>query len=142
MGIFGNKTKDKDKENKETSNTEKKLSAGKMKKEETPKAKEVSKPRKITLEDNSSVIKRPRITEKAALLSDNNVYTFEIAQGASKYEVRDAIKAIYKVTPIKVNIVNRKPRHSISRSRGRDVMEHGLRKAYVYLKDGDRIELV
>ena len=140
MRIFGKKQKEK--ENKKVSNTEKELSNGKVKKEEASKAKEVSKPRRVTLEDNSSVIKRPRITEKAALLSDNNVYTFEIAQGASKYEVRDAIKAIYNVTPIKVNIVNRKPRHSISRSRGRDVMEHGLRKAYVYLKDGDRIELV
>ena len=128
MGIFGKK----DEEKKETA------------KVETPKIekKEVKKPTKVTIADTSAVIKRPRITEKAALLSDNGVYTFEVTKGATKYEVRDAIKAIYKVTPVKVNIVNQKPRHSMSRSRGRDVMEHGLRKAYVYLKDGDRIELV
>lgn len=90
----------------------------------------------------SAVIVKPRITEKAAVLSDNNVYTFEVKKGATKFEVRDAIKALYNVTPIRVNIVNKQARHSMSRSRGRDVMESGLRKAYVYLKKGDRIELV
>jgi large subunit ribosomal protein L23 len=90
----------------------------------------------------SAVIVKPRITEKAALLTDKNVYTFEIKKGASKYDVRDAIKALYKVTPVKVHIVNKQPRHSMSRMRGRDMMENGLRKAYVYLKKGDRIELV
>ncbi len=90
----------------------------------------------------SAVILKPRITEKTALLGDKNVYTFEIKKNASKYDVRDAIKALYKVTPERIHIVNKQPRHSMSRMRGRDMMEHGLRKAYVYLKKGDRIELV
>ncbi len=89
-----------------------------------------------------SVIVRPRITEKAALLGEKNVYSFEVTKGATKFEVRDAVKALYKVTPVKVNIVHMRPRHYMSRSRGRDMMEHGLQKAYVYLKKGDRIELV
>ena len=89
-----------------------------------------------------AVIVQPRITDEAALHTDKNVYTFEIKKGASKYDVRDAIKALYKVTPVKVHIVNKQPRHSMSRMRGRDMMENGLRKAYVYLKKGDRIELV
>lgn len=90
----------------------------------------------------ASVILKPRITEKAAILSDKNVYVFEVKKGATKFEVRDAIKALYNVTPVRVNIVNKQPRHSMSRMRGRDIMEHGMRKAYVYLKKGDRIELV
>lgn len=85
---------------------------------------------------------KPRITEKAAILGESNVYTFEIKKGVTKFEVRDAIKALYNVTPVRINIVNKQPRHFMSRSRGRDMMEHGLRKAYVYLKEGDRIELV
>lgn len=89
-----------------------------------------------------TVILRPRITEKAALLGERNVYAFEIRKGATKYEVRDAVKALYKVTPERIRIVNKQPRHFMSRSRGRDMMEGGLRKAYVYLKEGDRIELV
>lgn len=97
---------------------------------------------KVSLHDTEAVIKRPRITEKAALMSEKNVYTFEVRKGATKHEVRDAVKAIYRVTPIKVHIVNKKPRHFMSRARGRSVMERGQRKAYVYLKEGDRIELV
>lgn len=89
-----------------------------------------------------SVLVKPYITEKAALLTDKNVYVFEIKKGATKYDVRDAVKELYKVTPVSIRIVNRQPRHFMSRMRGRDVMVHGLRKAYVYLKKGDRIELV
>lgn len=92
--------------------------------------------------DITTVIIKPRITEKAALMLDKNVYTFEVKKGATKHAVRDAIKALYNVTPIAVHIVNKQPRHSMSRARGRDMMEHGLRKAYVYLKKGDRIDLV
>jgi large subunit ribosomal protein L23 len=99
-------------------------------------------PSRINTTSVTSVIIKPRITEKAALLSDKNVYTFEIKKGATKFEVRDAIKALYNVTPVRVHIVNKQPRHSMSRARGRDMMENGLRKAYVYLKKGDRIELV
>lgn len=105
-------------------------------KKTTPKT--VSAP----LTSRTAVIVKPRITEKAAILSDKNVYTFEVRKGATKFEVRDAIKALYNVSPVKVNIVTQQPRHTMSRSRGRDMMVHGMRKAYVYLKKGDRIELV
>jgi large subunit ribosomal protein L23 len=123
MGIFGKKEQEK----KETTVVE------------TPV---VALQKKVSIIDTTSVIKRPRITEKAALKSEAGVYTFEVRNGATKNDVRDAIKAIYNVTPIKVNIVNQAPRSSMSRSRGRSVVVHGLRKAYVYLKKGDRIELV
>jgi large subunit ribosomal protein L23 len=90
----------------------------------------------------TSVIVKPRITEKAMLKTDSNVYTFEVQKNASKYEIRDAIKAMYNVTPIKVNIVQKSPRQYMSRARGRKMTEHGMRKAYVYLKKSDHIELI
>ena len=99
-------------------------------------------PMKTLPRDAVSVLVKPRITEKAALLLEKNIYTFEIMKGASKYDVRDAVQALYKVTPVQIKIVNQQPRHFMSKSRGRDMMEHGLRKAYVYLKKGDRIDLV
>ncbi len=92
--------------------------------------------------DALRAIVKPRITEKAAILLEKNVYTFEIMKGATKYDVRDAIKALYKVTPTQIRIVNREPRHFMSKARGRNMMVGGLRKAYVYLKKGDRIDLV
>ena len=88
-----------------------------------------------------SVIIKPRITEKAVGKSDQNVYTFVVRRDATKYDVRDAVKALFKVTPVKVNIVNKTPRQHMSRSKGRTVTDKGMKKAYVYLKSGDHIDL-
>ncbi len=92
--------------------------------------------------DLSAVIVNPRITEKAVGQSENRVYTFMVKKDATKYMVRDAVAALYKVTPVKVNIVNKRPKTSMSRSRGRVVAVKGYKKAYVYLKAGDTINLV
>lgn len=90
----------------------------------------------------SEVILRPRITEKAAVAMENHAYTFEVSARATKRDVEKAVREIYKVTPVKVNMVNKKTRRSMSRTRGREVKHEGLKKAYVYLKEGDRIEIV
>ena len=89
--------------------------------------------------DLSSVLVSPRITEKAALLTDKRVYTFVVKAGATKYDVRDAVQVFYKVTPVKIRIVNRPARKA--QTRGRKTVLSGMRKAYVYLKEGDRIDL-
>ena len=89
----------------------------------------------------SSVLLRPRITEKAARQSEQGAYVFEIGRDAGKRDVRDAVREIFKVTPRKVTIVNRAPRRAHSRARGRSVVVHGLKKANVFLKKGERIDL-
>lgn len=91
--------------------------------------------------DLSSVIVKPHITEKAVKQGEQNVYTFIVHKNATKYDVRDAVKELFKVTPVRVNIVNKSPRSRMSRSRGRRITEKGQKKAYVYLKQGDSIEL-
>lgn len=92
--------------------------------------------------DLASVLIQPRITEKAVGMGEKNVYTFIVRRDATKYDVRDAVKALFNVTPVKVNIVNKSPRQFMSRSKGRRLTEKGMKKAYVYLKDGDSISLV
>ena len=92
--------------------------------------------------DLSSVIIGPRITEKGVGLGDKNVYTFVVRRDATKYDVRDAIKQVFNVTPVSVNIVNKSPRQYKSQSKGRRLTEKGMKKAYVYLKDGDSISLI
>lgn len=88
-----------------------------------------------------SVILRPRITEKATLKADaENVFVFEIAQGANKNTVRKAIAALYNVTPVKVSIA-RNPSKEVF-YRGKMGTTTGVKKAYVYLKKGDKIEIV
>ncbi|MCD5381473.1 MAG: 50S ribosomal protein L23 [Candidatus Pacebacteria bacterium] len=92
--------------------------------------------------DLSSVIVRPRITEKTVGMSEQNVYTFVVKRTANKYDVRDAIKALYNVTPVKINIVNKKPAKRLVGSRNRMKQVPGMKKAYVYLKKGDTINIV
>ena len=92
--------------------------------------------------DLASVIKKPRVTEKAVGASERNVYTFEVRQDATKYDVRDAVRELFNVTPVKVNIVNKKPRRFHARAKGRTVSKSGQKKAYVYLKSGDTINIV
>ena len=91
--------------------------------------------------DLSSVLLNPRVTEKAVRQNDQNVYTFVVRRDATKFTVADAIKALFKVTPVKINIVNKTPRQFMSKAKGRSVTEKGMKKAYVYLKKGDRIEI-
>lgn len=122
MGIFGNK-----KSTKKSADT----AEGKVKEEGMTAGKNLS-----------GVILKPRITEKAMLGNDRNVYAFEIARTATKYDVRDAVKAIFKVTPVKVHVVVKQPRQYMSRARGRKMLSPGMKKAYVYLKKGDKIDLV
>jgi large subunit ribosomal protein L23 len=90
----------------------------------------------------AGVIIRPHITEKAVGKGEHNVYTFEVRRDATKFLVRDAVKALYSVTPVKVNIVNKAPAQRVRGMQRREVRVPGLKKAYVYLKKGDTITLV
>lgn len=114
----------------------------KEKKEEVSVSAKSSTKAIVADRDLSSVILSPRITEKAVGANERNVYTFIVRRDATKFTVADAVRALFKVTPVKVNIVNKSPRQFMSRSKGRVQSEKGMKKAYVYLKKGDRIDLV
>lgn len=86
----------------------------------------------------ADIILRPRITEKANFASEANVHAFEVAPSATKTQVASAIKAFYKVTPVKVNMV-KNPSKTVF-IRGKKGVKSGVKKAYVYLKKGDKIE--
>jgi len=107
---------------------------------ETPKV-NVSKAL-VTDRNISAVIVRPRITEKSVKLSEQNVFAFTVKRDATKFEVSNAVKALYNVTPVKVNIVNKKPAKRLVGSRNREKHVPGFKKAYVYLKKGDTINIV
>lgn len=90
----------------------------------------------------SSVIVKPHVTEKAVQQGERNVYAFIISPRATKRDVRDAVTALYNVAPVKIHIVNREPRPYKSRRLGRMVTKEGQKKAYVYLKTGETINLI
>jgi ribosomal protein L23 len=82
----------------------------------------------------------PRITEKATVLAERNVYTFNVPQGTTKGAVAEAVFKLYKVHPYKVAIVKTPAARVLAR--GKRGKTAASRKAYVYLKEGDKIEFV
>ena len=87
-----------------------------------------------------NIIKNPRVTEKASNAIEQNVYTFDISAGANKTEIKKAIFMLYKVRPVKINVLSI-PQKSIM-SKGKMGVKSGGRKALVYLKAGDKIEFI
>lgn len=88
------------------------------------------------------ILLSPRITEKGAYLGDLGVYIFNVAEGANKKDIAGAIHTIFKVWPRKIRIA-RVPRKEVqTRGTNRKGMTAGGKKAYVYLKKGDTIEIV
>jgi len=92
-----------------------------------------------TSHDASRVLGAPRVTEKAVMGTSDGVYTFNVALSANKIQIKQAIKALYKVEPVKINTVRQRPTET--RFRGRTGMARAYKKALVYLKKGDTIEL-
>lgn len=86
----------------------------------------------------SKILLRPRITEKATFLAEANVHAFEIASDATKKEVTEAIKAFYKINPIKVRVVKNPAKKVFIK--GKKGIKAGVKKAYVYLKKDDKLE--
>lgn len=130
MALFSKKS---NKDSKETA--KKKVDSGARKK------KTVKKTGNPVRSFDYQIIIHPRITEKATDVSeDHNVYTFDVHPRATKNEIAKEVKRLYKVEPLKVRTL-RVP-HSLSSVRGRKFIRHGGKKAYVYLKEGDSIEIV
>jgi large subunit ribosomal protein L23 len=88
---------------------------------------------------HADVILRPRVTEKSHNLAEvANVFIFDVAMGASKGKVEMAVKDLFKVSPLKVSIVPVPRKKRVVR--GRVAYTGGGRKAYVYLKKGEKLE--
>ena len=85
------------------------------------------------------IIKRPVITEKSTMDAALGKYTFEVAVGATKTQVRKAVEQLFDVKVEAVNVVNVKGKSKSFRNRaGR---RGDWRKAYVRLADGQSIDV-
>jgi len=85
------------------------------------------------------VLRRPLITEKGTSLQAQGKYAFEVASGANKHQVKDAVEKAFKV---KVTAVNTITVHGKRRRVGRRiVLTHPWKKAIVTLSPGDHIEI-
>lgn len=91
------------------------------------------------MKDPRDVIIRPVVSEKTYGLLDEGKYTFIVAPGTNKTEIKQAVETIFDVKVEKVNTLNRpgkrKRRGWISGKRP------DTKRAIVTLVPGDEIEL-
>ncbi|KUG28658.1 lsu ribosomal protein l23p (l23ae) [hydrocarbon metagenome] len=89
--------------------------------------------------DYASILLRPLVSEKATFVKEAaNQVVFQVAPGANKIEIKKAVEAAFSVKVDSVSVSVRKARR---RRYGR-VMRRvpGMKKAYVTLAAGDKIE--
>jgi len=84
-------------------------------------------------------IRHPIITEKATILSEHNKTVFKVNDGANKKSIKKNIEKIFKVTVVKVNIMNQKRKKKIKQ--GKISIKPGFKKAIITLKKGQTIDL-
>ena len=84
-------------------------------------------------------IRQPIITEKATILSEQNKTVFKVHSGANKRSIKKNIEKIFKVTVVKVNIINQKRKKKIKQ--GKLSIKPGYKKAIITLKKGQSIDL-
>ena len=116
------------------------MAVKKTTKKAAPKAEVLKKSTGVVSVAASTIIRKPRVTEKAAYAGEQSVYTFEVAIHANKTEIKKAIKALYGVTPIKVATILMKKQRTFAR--GRIGATKAFKKAMVYLAKGQTIEFI
>jgi large subunit ribosomal protein L23 len=87
------------------------------------------------------IIRAPLVSEKTARLQEqSNQYVFEVAQTATKADVKSAVESLFNVKVEAVNVLNVKGKSKTFRQRaGR---RGDWRKAYVRLAEGQTIDVM
>jgi large subunit ribosomal protein L23 len=84
------------------------------------------------------VLRRPLITEKNTALQAMNKYAFEIADGANKKMIHDAVEKAFKVKVTGINVITVQGK---TKKMGRRIVHtNPWKKAIVTLQAGDKIE--
>lgn len=91
------------------------------------------------------IIKKPIISEKATLLSENeNRFTFEVDPKANKIEIKNAVENMYGVQITEVRTMNYGGGKSSTKYTNRGIVEQRSKKwkkAVVTVADGETIDL-
>lgn len=95
----------------------------------------------MSLENPRDVILRPVVSEKSYAAFDVNVYTFEVAPGANKIQIKHAVEQIFGVSVTNVNTLNRQGKRKRNRRTGTWGKRPDSKRAIVSLAPGDKIEI-
>lgn len=103
-------------------------------------AETAEKPKKSKdTKDAYRILVRPLVTEKATEQGTQNKYVFEVNISSNKVQVKKAIKSVYGVDPVDVNIVRMRGKNvTYGRVSGK---RKARKKAVITLKPGDKIEI-
>lgn len=85
------------------------------------------------------IILAPWLSEKALIGTEKGVYVFKVPGSATKTQVKSAIEKMYKVVPVKVNVVNVPGKKKNLRAKRGFGVRAARSKVYVYLKKGETI---
>lgn len=89
---------------------------------------------------NTFAVKQPWISEKSYNLSTQGRYVFLVDKHTNKNEVKKAIKEIYKVDPVSVNMITLKKKPTRF---GRNVSSGKVyKKAVITLKQGQTLDIM
>ena len=84
------------------------------------------------------VLHRPIISEKSTGLQERDKYTFEVAMGANKQQIKQAVELAFSVKVKRVNVITMPPKwRGPGRRRGQT---SPWKKAVITLKPGQKIE--
>ncbi|MBN2401726.1 MAG: 50S ribosomal protein L23 [Spirochaetes bacterium] len=87
----------------------------------------------------NDIITRPIVSEKTTDMSQKNKYVFRVPRKANKHIINKAIKEIFNVTPVKINVM--KVRGRRKRVRYQYGFTSSWKKAIVTLNQNEKIEL-
>ena len=89
--------------------------------------------------DNNDIIIRPVVSEKSTDLSQSNKFVFRVPIKVTKHQIGKAVKEIFNVTPVKINVM--KVRGRRKRVRHQYGFTTSWKKAIVTLNQNEKIEL-
>jgi large subunit ribosomal protein L23 len=84
------------------------------------------------------ILIKPVVSEKSYRLEDEGKYTFIVAPGANKTQIRQAVEAVFRVKVTGVNTVNRPGKRR--RTRYGWGKRPDTKRAIVSLAEGERID--
>ena len=82
-------------------------------------------------------IRQPIITEKATNLSEYNKTVFKVDSGANKKTIKKNIEKLFKVTVVKINIINTKTKKKLKQNK--ISTKSSYKKEIITLKQGQSI---
>ena len=85
------------------------------------------------------VIRKPIITEKSTMASENGAIVFEVAIDSNKPQIKEAVESLFGVKVKAVNTTITKGK--TKRFRGQLGKRKDVKKAYVTLEEGNTIDV-